>query len=68
MNGTETETKIPRMMRIREVAATGILAETALRQLYRRGELPGIQLQRQFLVNYDALVEMLNSSTSKAKK
>ena len=67
MNGTNTETKAPRMMRIREVAATGILPENALRQLYRRGELPGIQLKGRFLVNYDALVEMLNSSMSKKK-
>lgn len=68
MNATTTAEKAPRMMRIREVAATGILSEYTLRTLYRNGELPGIQLNKQFLVNYDALCELLNTSTSKAKK
>ncbi len=67
MNGTTTAKKAPRMMRIREVAATGLLSEYTLRTLYRNGELPGIQLKKQFLVNYDALVDMLNTSTSQAK-
>lgn len=67
MNGTTTTERPPRMMRIREVAATGILSEYTLRTLYHNGELPGIQLKRQFLVNYDALCAMLNASTSQAK-
>ena len=67
MDASVTAEKPPRMMRIREVAATGILSEYSLRALYRQGELPGIQLKKQFLVNYDALVDMLNSSTSQAK-
>lgn len=67
MNGSNTETKVPRMMRIREVAATGILSEYSLRALYHNGELPGIQLNKQFLVNYDALCAKLNASTSQAK-
>ena len=67
MNASVTAEKPPRMMRIREVAATGILSEYTLRSLWKAGELPGIQLKKQFLVNYDALVDMLNTSTSKAK-
>lgn len=66
-NNVKATERVPRMMRIREVAATGILAETALRQLYHNGMLPGIQMNKQFLVNYDALIDMLNTSTSQAK-
>lgn len=67
MNATATAERRPRMMRIREVAATGVLSEYTLRTLYHNGELPGIQLKKQFLVNYDALLDMLNTSTSQAK-
>ena len=55
----------PKMMSIRQVAATGILSEYTLRQLHCQGKLPGIALANKFLVNYDKLIEMLNSPLRK---
>ena len=35
-------TNIPKMMTVREIAATGVLTETAIRRLLREGKLPAI--------------------------
>ncbi len=56
------ETKqAPRMMTIREVARTGVLPEHALRQLVKQGKIPHIQCGNRVLINYNRLVEMLES-------
>lgn len=49
------------MMTIRDVAATGILPENALRTLNRQGRLPAIHVGRITYVNYGKLCEMLNN-------
>lgn len=51
----------PRMMTIREVARTGVLPEHALRQLVKQGKIPHIQCGNRVLINYNRLVEMLES-------
>lgn len=51
----------PRMMTIRKVARTGILPEYALRQLVKQGKIPHIQCGNRVMINYDRLVEMLES-------
>lgn len=53
-------TELPRMMTIREVARTGLLPEHALRQFVKQGRVPYIQAGNRALVNYNALVKMLN--------
>ena len=61
---TEIENKTatpPRMMTIRQIAATGLLPEHALRLMAKAGQLPCITVgeTRKILVNYDKLLEQL---------
>ncbi len=52
--------ELPRMRTIREIAATGLLSEYALRKLSREGKLPCVYVGRKCLVNLDRLLEQLN--------
>lgn len=52
--------KPPRMMSIREIAATGLLPEHALRLLLKAGKLPAIHIGKKALINYDRLCEALH--------
>lgn len=56
----ENSGRIPRMLTIRQVAATGLLPETALRRLAAEDRLPALKVGNRLLVNFDALVEQLN--------
>lgn len=51
----------PRMMTIRQIAATGLLPEHALRLMAKAGQLPCITVgeTRKILVNYDKLLDQL---------
>ena len=51
----------PRMMTIRQIAATGLLGEHTLRMMAKAGQLPCITVgeTRKILVNYDKLLEQL---------
>lgn len=51
----------PKMMTIRQVAATGILSEYALRLMYHQGKLPCITVGNKALINFDALLEQLQN-------
>lgn len=51
----------PRMMTIRQVAATGILPENALRTLGRQGRLPSIKVGNVLYINFDLLCEQFNN-------
>lgn len=51
--------KVPRMMTIRQAAATGILPEHAIRQLVKEGKIPHIKCGNRVLINLDKLVEQL---------
>lgn len=53
--------RVPRMMTIRQVAATGLLPETALRRLAAENRLPALRVGNRLLVNYDALIARLNA-------
>ena len=57
--------EIPSFMSIRQVAATGLLTEYTLRMMEKQKRLPGVYTGRKFLVNFDRLVEQLNSTTGK---
>ena len=51
----------PHMMTIRQVAATGILPENALRTLEKQGRLPSIKVGNVAYVNFDLLCEQFNN-------
>ena len=52
---------IPRFMTIREVARTGLLPEFRLRRMEKAGQLPCIHAGNKCLINFDLLVQQLNS-------
>ncbi len=53
---------VPRFMSIREVARTGILSEYTLRLMEKQKQLPCVYTGRKCLINFDKLVEQLNST------
>lgn len=55
------ETPNPRMMTIRQIAATGLLPEHALRTMVKTGQAPHIQVGSRVLINYDKLIAQLNA-------
>lgn len=56
--------EIPRFMSIREVARTGLLSEYTLRLMEKQKKLPCVYTGRKCLINFDRLVEQLNTSTT----
>lgn len=52
---------IPRFMTIRAVAQTKILPERCLRRMAKEGKLPAIKTGNKTLINFDRLIEMLNT-------
>lgn len=50
----------PRLLTIRQTAATGILSEHHLRLLEKQGRLPGVRSGNRFLVNVPLLIEQLD--------
>lgn len=51
--------KPPKMMTIRQVAATGILPEYAIRTGVKTGSIPAFYCGSKALINYDRLVQIL---------
>ena len=60
-NYTIKERKTPQRMTIREIAATGILPEHALRVLVKQKKVPCLTVGKKALINYNKLVEMLEN-------
>ena len=57
-----TETvNIPKLMTIRQIAKTGMIPEHALRQLVKQGKVPFIQTGNRVLINFNQLVNQLNT-------
>jgi excisionase family DNA binding protein len=54
------QNNIPNMLTIREVAATGILPEHAVRTLVREKRVPFVMIGTKALVNFTALCEQLS--------
>lgn len=50
---------------VRQTAATGILPEYQIRLLVAAGKCPGIKAGNRFLVNVEALAEMLETESRK---
>lgn len=53
--------RLPKMMTVRQVAATGILPETAIRRLLKQGKIPAVYSGTKAFINFDKLCEMLNN-------
>ena len=53
----------PVMRSIREIAATGLLSEHALRMGVKQGWVPGVYVGNRFLVNEGRLIAFLNGQT-----
>ena len=58
---TTTMPAPPRMLTVREVAATGVLRENAIRAGMREGWVPYIKSGNKALINYDKLIAKLES-------
>lgn len=54
---------MPNFKTIRQVAALGLLSENHLRLLVAQGKCPGIRTGNRFMVNVDALAEMLDAKS-----
>lgn len=52
---------------IREAARRGPLSEYCLRLMLKGGKLPGVYSGRKFLVNYDRLLEQLDTEAVNAQ-
>ena len=50
-------------MSINQTAKTGILSEHTLRKMVKSGECPYIKSGRKVLINYGALIEMLEEKS-----
>lgn len=59
--GFTMQNQIPRFLSIRAIAETGLLTEHTLRLMEKQGKLPCIYAGRKCLVNFDRLVQQLNS-------
>ena len=46
---------------IRQTAARGVVSEHFLRQLVAQGSCPGFYAGKKYLINFDALLELLDS-------
>jgi hypothetical protein len=53
-------TNPPRLLSIKQTAATGILSEYSLRQLAKQGKIPCFYVGKKCLINYDRLLAQLN--------
>jgi hypothetical protein len=54
----------PRMLTVRQVAATGIMPEHALRLLIKQNRIPYIMVGSKALINYTALCSQLQDLKS----
>lgn len=52
---------------VREAARRGPLSEYCLRLMLAQGKLPGVYSGRKFLVNYEKLLEQLNTEAVNAQ-
>lgn len=61
MTQIERSSNAPTLMTIREVAATGLLSEYALRKMHKEGRLPSFRVGNKVLINYEMLLDQLNN-------
>ena len=49
------ETKIPKMMTVRQIAQTGLLPENTIRVMLKTGQLQAVYSGKKALINFDNL-------------
>ena len=54
---------VPKLMTIREVAATGVISEHCLRNMVKEGQIPVIYAGRKALVNFKTFCDYINAMT-----
>lgn len=54
---------MPEFKTIRQTAATGLISEHYLRLMVKRGECPGVWSGNRYLVNVQALAEILDAQS-----
>ena len=52
---------LPRMMTVRQVAATGILPESAIRNMLRENKLPAVYSGKKAFINFDLMCQQLSN-------
>jgi hypothetical protein len=52
---------LPRMMSVRQVAATGILPESAIRNMLRENKLPAVYSGKKAYINFDLMCQQLSN-------
>ena len=58
---------VPNMMTVKQIAATGLLPENAIRVLLKQGKLPAVYSGTKAYINFDLMCEYLrNLKPSKA--
>lgn len=50
---------IPKMMTVRQIAATGLLPESAIRRLLKEGKIAAVYSGKKAFINFDLLCEQL---------
>lgn len=59
---------LPRMMTVRQVAATGILPESAIRRMLRENKLPAVFSGKKAFINFDLLCQQLSNYNQMVEK
>ena len=59
LNMENKTNKIPKMMTVREVAATGLLPESAIRRLLREKKIAAVYSGKKAFINFDMLCNQL---------
>lgn len=55
---------IPKMMTVKQIAATGLLPESAIRRLLHEKKIPAVYSGKKAYINFDKFCEYLTNLTS----
>lgn len=55
------ENNIPRLMTVRQIAATGLLPENTIRVMLKQGKLPAVYSGTTAYINFDLMCEQLRN-------
>lgn len=58
---------IPRMMTVRQIAATGLLPENTIRVMLKNGQIEAVYSGRKALINFDNLCAYLRTLSVKGE-
>ena len=62
-NISNTSPPLPKMMTVRQVAATGLLPESAIRRLLREKKIAAVYSGKKAFINFDTLCNQLANLT-----